>query len=65
MWAAKEIYMPHVTVGEPIEPGRCGEALELLPDTIDYTMQIQEVSLVDTGPHGVCKSILETFSLKA
>lgn len=62
MWAAKELYLPHVTVARPIDSGRCNEAREILPEVINYNYEVKEINLVEVGPNGTCKKILETYS---
>lgn len=61
MLLAKEEYRPHVTVARPFDSQRCQQALNLLPNKIDFTAKVVSVSLVETGPNGTCKRVLKTF----
>lgn len=63
MWAAKELYIPHVTLSRPIDSNRLEEALALLPAKTDYQTIIKEIAYVERGPHGTCKKILQKFQL--
>lgn len=65
MWAAKELYVPHVTIARPEDSSRCGEALSILPDRIHYEVMINSFSLVVRGPNGTCSQVLETFPFSA
>lgn len=63
MWAAKDLYIPHITLSRPIDASLLEESLALLPKHTDYTTTITEVAYVERGPYGTCKSILEKFPL--
>ncbi len=62
MWAAKDLYLPHITVSRPLKSENCAKAFVLLPDKIDYQTKIAGLSLVERGPNGTCKKILKTFN---
>lgn len=64
MWAAKDIYVPHVTLSRPKDPSRLAEALQLLPQHMHVGTMIKEIAYVERGPHGTCKKILKRFPLQ-
>lgn len=64
MWAAKKLYIPHVTLSRPINSSRLEEALHTLPATTHDTTLVKEIAYVERGPYGTCKRILERFSLQ-
>lgn len=63
MWAAKELYIPHITLSRPIDSSGLEEALHVLPEALCFNAQVKEIAYVERGPHGTCKKILEKFSL--
>lgn len=63
MWAAKELYIPHVTLSRPKDPNRLDEALSFLPKHTAYEAKITEIAYVERGPFGTCKKIIEKFPL--
>ncbi len=63
MWVAKKLYIPHVSLARSVDATQCMQALELLPDDIAYTTLVREIVLVERGPHGTCKKVLEKFPL--
>lgn len=65
MWAAGEIYRPHVTIAKPFDQARCDEASGLLPTRLAFEMVVRQLSLVETGPNGACQNVLHTVPLSA
>ncbi|HEX7041984.1 MAG TPA: 2'-5' RNA ligase family protein [Patescibacteria group bacterium] len=63
MWAAKELYIPHVTLSRPKDSSRLEEAMALLPQKTNYQANITEIAYVERGRFGTCKKILEKFPL--
>ena len=64
MLLSKEEYVPHVTVARPFDSQRCEEALSVLPEKIDFETKITSISLVETGPNGTCKRIIQSFPFR-
>lgn len=64
MWAAKELYVPHVSIARPFDVGLCNSALECLPKKINIDAKVNKIGLVERGPDGTCKKVLQTYSLK-
>lgn len=64
MWAAKELYIPHVTLSRPVDATRLEEALHSLPVTVNYPVRITEIAYVERGPYGTAKRVIEKFALK-
>lgn len=64
MWAAKELYIPHITLSRPVDSDRLEEALAVLPAKTDYKTLLKEIAYVERGPHGTCKKVLQKFPLK-
>ena len=63
MWAAKELYIPHISIARPFDASLCKQALDQLPKKIDYLTKIECIALVERGHDGTCKKIIETYSL--
>jgi len=63
MWAAKKLYIPHISIARPFDASLCKQALDLLPKKIDYLTKIEYIALVERGHDGTCKKIIETYSL--
>lgn len=63
MWAAKELYVPHVTLSRPKDQSKLSEALRVLPNKVDFQTRIKEIAYVERGPFGTCKRILQKFQL--
>ncbi|HET9947239.1 MAG TPA: 2'-5' RNA ligase family protein [Patescibacteria group bacterium] len=64
MWAAKELYLPHLTLSRPIDENRCDEAKASLPEKIVSEFSVETIAFVEMGHDGTCQKILEKFSLK-
>lgn len=64
MWAAKELYIPHITLSRPVDSLRLEEALRVLPEKVNYQTNATEIAYVERGPFGTCKKILQTIPLK-
>ncbi len=56
-------FQPHVTVARPADYLRCEEALNILPNKLDIFTKVDSISLVESGPNGTCRRILNTFEL--
>lgn len=63
MWAAKELYVPHISLARPYDSSLCNKALKLIPDKINYTFMVNRISFVERGHDGTCRKILKTFRL--
>ncbi len=63
MWAAKDLYIPHITLSRPHDSACLEEALRVLPSVIHYTTTIKEIAYVERGIYRTCKQILQRFSL--
>lgn len=63
MWAAKEHYMPHVSIARVFDPTEMKQALSLVPETFSYQATVSKISLIESGPHGTCKKVLKSFTL--
>ena len=65
MWAVKEDFIPHVSVGRVADPDNEGPiALSALPEKINFETFVDSISFVERGLNGTCKKILETFKLQ-
>ncbi len=65
MWAVKQDYVPHVSVGRVGDPEKeCNPALETLPNRVDYQTTVSQIAFVESGHDGTCKRILQNFSLE-
>lgn len=64
MWAAKDLYVPHISVIRPFDVTQCNEVLDLLPTKIHYVTLVGQIGLVERGHDGTCKKILQTYSLE-
>ncbi len=63
MWAAKDLYIPHVTLSRPIDSSLLKEARKMLPEKIHFKTIIKEIAYGERGPFGTCKKILQKFPL--
>ena len=63
MWAAKDLYIPHTTIVRPIEIAQCETALRMIPEPVTYTSRVHSVHLVERGPNGTCKRIIQSYPL--
>ena len=61
MWAAKDLYIPHVSIARPIKELSGEKCLSLLPNEINYFSHISAIHYVETGTNGTCKRIIESF----
>ncbi len=64
MWAVKDIYVPHISLGRPFNGEDGPKMISLLPNDIHITTQVSSLSFVETGPNGTCKKIIKTFPFK-
>lgn len=63
MWAAKEHYMPHVTVARCFDSEEMNRAMALVPEPVSYQAIVSKISLIESGPHGTCKKVLKRLIL--
>ncbi len=61
MWAAKKLYVPHISISRPHDPDKLDDALKMLPNHFNYVTPVKSINLVETGENGTCKKILETY----
>ena len=61
MWAAKELYVPHISISRPKDSTQCKRALDLLPNNILFRSEVKRVSLVERGHDGTCKRVIQTY----
>ena len=64
MWAVKEDFVPHVSIGRLYELTDCEAALKALPKKINLRTEIKTIAFVETGPNGTCKKVIETFPFR-
>lgn len=63
MWAVKQAYIPHVSVGRIYDLKDCEIALGALSKEINYETLVKNIAFVERGHDGTCKKILKTFPL--
>lgn len=64
MLLSLDAFLPHVTLARPTDSNRTAEAVSLLPQ-IDTSAKVDAIHLVETGPYGTCKRLIESFTFGA
>ena len=64
MTLVKSEYKAHVTVARPYDSQRCDVATGMLPEKIEFETKITSISIVETGPNGTCKRIIQSFPFR-
>jgi len=64
MWAAKELYIPHISISRPLDSNKCYQALEILPKKIFFQSRVDQINLVERGHDGACKNVISTYKFK-